>query len=88
MEHLERMNYRSKQTQCYTYFQITGDFEPDIIFDMLNLKPENLGKSVIKDKTAKHMTLRIGASALATNTIYLLKSKCGIYFSHCTGGPR
>lgn len=44
MENLERIYYHSEQTQCYTYFQITGDFEPDIISDMLNLKPEKTWK--------------------------------------------
>ena len=27
------------KTSCYTYFSITGDFEPDVITRYLNLQP-------------------------------------------------
>lgn len=44
MENPERICYHTNRTQCYTYFRITGDFDPDIISDMLNLKPEKTWK--------------------------------------------
>lgn len=31
-------------TRCYTYFKITGVFEPDIISEMLGLVPEKICK--------------------------------------------
>ncbi len=30
---------RKRNDKCYTYFSIRGEFSPDIITDMLNLKP-------------------------------------------------
>ena len=31
---------KTKENECYTYFAITGDFDPDIISDLLCLKPD------------------------------------------------
>ncbi|MBR3630690.1 MAG: DUF4279 domain-containing protein [Oscillospiraceae bacterium] len=28
------------QTKCYTYFRITGDFDPDAVTELLGLQPE------------------------------------------------
>lgn len=44
MKKLERIFYHTDKTKCYTYFCISGNFEPDIISDMLNLKPEKAWK--------------------------------------------
>ena len=33
-----------KQTRCYTYFRITGDFDPDAVTEMLGLQPEKSWK--------------------------------------------
>ncbi len=44
MENLERLCYHTEQTQCYTYFQITGDFDPNLITVLLNLPPEKAWK--------------------------------------------
>ena len=32
------------RNSCYTYFTIVGDFDPDYISNLLNLKPENSQK--------------------------------------------
>ncbi len=31
-------------TSCYTYFRIVGDFDPDVVSEMLSLKPEKSWK--------------------------------------------
>ena len=36
---LEPIYYRFKQNKCRTIFVIRGDFNPDMITEMLNLKP-------------------------------------------------
>ena len=33
-----------KQTRCYTYFRITGEFDPDAVTEMLGLQPEKSWK--------------------------------------------
>lgn len=43
-----------KRNSCYTYFKITGDFEPDIITDILELCPEKSWK--IGDKRKNNTT--------------------------------
>ena len=39
MKNLEKIYYHSQHTNCYTYFCITGDFDPEIISKLLHLKP-------------------------------------------------
>ena len=36
----KRLIYKIDHTDCYTYFRITGDFDAELISNMLNLKPE------------------------------------------------
>lgn len=43
-----------ERNSCYTYFKITGDFEPDIITDILELCPEKSWK--IGDKRKNNTT--------------------------------
>lgn len=44
MENLERLCSHAEHTNCYTYFCITGDFDPDTISEMLGLTPEKTWK--------------------------------------------
>jgi hypothetical protein len=41
---IERTRKHSGHTSCYTYFRITGDFDPDTISEMLGLTPEKIWK--------------------------------------------
>lgn len=40
MADLERMLFHSEHTDCYTYFKIVGDFDPDEITELLGIAPE------------------------------------------------
>lgn len=44
MENLERIYYHYDHTNCYTYFKITGEFNPDTVSELLKLKPERFWK--------------------------------------------
>ncbi len=35
---------KKKENSCYTYFSIRGEFEPDVVTDMLGLKPFKICK--------------------------------------------
>lgn len=39
---LQRVYYHAEHTECMTYFQITGNFDPDIITQYLHLVPERI----------------------------------------------
>ena len=39
-----KMVMKMKQTKCYTYFRITGNFDPDAVTEMLGLQPEKSWK--------------------------------------------
>ncbi|MDE6657864.1 MAG: DUF4279 domain-containing protein [Oscillospiraceae bacterium] len=45
MKNLEKIYYHVEHTNCYTYFRITGDFNPDIISELLCLMPEKFWKT-------------------------------------------
>lgn len=40
MADLERIYCHSAHTNCYTYFKIVGDFDPDTISELLGIAPE------------------------------------------------
>lgn len=40
MVDLERIYYHSTHTECYTYFKIVGDFDPDTATELLGVAPE------------------------------------------------
>lgn len=44
MDSLERVSFHAEHTGCYTYFSITGDFDPKEITDLLGLEPEETWK--------------------------------------------
>lgn len=56
MNNLEPIYTHSDHTNCYTYFQITGDFNPDTVFEMLGLIPEESWKigDMKKDGNSKY----------------------------------
>ncbi len=39
---LQRVYYHTERTECMTYFQITGNFDPDTITQYLRLTPESV----------------------------------------------
>ena len=41
-DELKRVYYHNEQTECMTYFYITGNFDPDVITNYLRLQPESV----------------------------------------------
>lgn len=39
---IERLLYHFSKAHCYTYFRITGDFDPEQITSLLNLAPDEI----------------------------------------------
>ena len=44
MDNLERIYSHCEHTNCYTYFRIVGDFDPDTISELLGLTPDESWK--------------------------------------------
>ncbi|MDE6727539.1 MAG: DUF4279 domain-containing protein [Oscillospiraceae bacterium] len=40
MSSLEKVYFHSEHTDCYTYFKIVGDFDPDTATELLGIAPE------------------------------------------------
>ena len=44
MDKFKSVCSQSEHTSCYTYFRMTGDFDPDVISELLGLVPESSWK--------------------------------------------
>ena len=44
MDNFKKIYYHAEHTNCYTYFRITGDFNPDVVSELLGLIPEKSWK--------------------------------------------
>lgn len=50
MNGLEKVLIHSEHTECYTYFKIVGDFDPDTATELLGIAPEKLWRKGDKRK--------------------------------------